>query len=359
MISLKRIIAVVLWLLAYSACDAAITIETVPIGDIGNPSDPASARGAVNNAYNIGKYEVTVGQYTEFLNAVAATDTYALYNTRMASDLNIAGIAQSGISGSYSYSLIGSPNHPISYVSWGDAARFVNWLQNGQPTGPQTAATTEDGTYALNGATSNLELSTVARKVDAKWFLPTESEWYKAAYYQPAAQGGDVDGYWAYPMRTNDEPYSDQPPGATPDNTRVGNFVSFGGPAGQYNDGFAQTDSTTTDPAQNYLTDVGAYLFSPSFYGTFDQDGNVQEWNETPINGVSFQGHGARGGDWSRVLNPASVITGWESRAEINFLGFRVASAVPEPSAMLRVLVATVCFNFRKPRFVADPHVIR
>src|SRR4051812_47400768 len=140
MISLKCIIAVVLRLLAYSACDAAITIETVPIGDIGNPSDPASARGAVNNAYNIGKYEVTVGQYTEFLNAVAATDTYALYNTRMASDQNIAGIAQSGISGSYSYSLIGSPNHPISYVSWGDAARFVNWLKNGQPTGPQTAA---------------------------------------------------------------------------------------------------------------------------------------------------------------------------------------------------------------------------
>ena len=32
---------------------------------------------------NIGKYEVTEGQYTAFLNAVAADYTYELYNTMM------------------------------------------------------------------------------------------------------------------------------------------------------------------------------------------------------------------------------------------------------------------------------------
>src|SRR3954453_24186180 len=129
---------------------AAITIETVPVGDAGNPNDPGhifypNTYGSVSYLYNIDKYEVTVGHYTAFLNAVAATDTYALYNPSMAADLNIAGIAQSGASGSYTYSVIGSPNHPVTYVSWGDAVRFSNWLHNGKPIAPKRFGTTEAG----------------------------------------------------------------------------------------------------------------------------------------------------------------------------------------------------------------------
>ena len=95
-----------------------------------------------------------------FLNAVAATDTYALYNSSMATDLNAAGISRSGSPGSYTYGVVGSANHPITYVSWGDAARFANWLHNGQPglsgpAVPENAASTEDGSYFLNGATSD------------------------------------------------------------------------------------------------------------------------------------------------------------------------------------------------------------
>jgi hypothetical protein len=97
----------------------AITIDTVPVGDMGNANDPATGNlyGGVGYGYSVGKYEVTVGQYTAFLNAVAATDTYGLYNTSMATDLNIAGISRTGVSGSYSYSEIGSANHPVTYVS--------------------------------------------------------------------------------------------------------------------------------------------------------------------------------------------------------------------------------------------------
>ena len=111
----------------------AITIDTVPVGNEGNSNDGSTGYGGVAYKYDIGKYEVTVGQYTAFLNAVAKTDTYSLYNLSMATNLNIAGIARSGASGSYSYSVIGSANKPITYVSWGDAARFANWLHNGQP----------------------------------------------------------------------------------------------------------------------------------------------------------------------------------------------------------------------------------
>jgi hypothetical protein len=136
----------------------AVTIDTVPVGDVGNANDSGNLYGGVAYGYSIGKYEVTVGQYTAFLNAVAATDTYGLYNPSMATDLNIAGIARPGTSGSYSYSVIGSPNHPATYVSWGDAARFSNWLNNGQPMGAQNAGTTEDGAYTLNGAIDNFLL---------------------------------------------------------------------------------------------------------------------------------------------------------------------------------------------------------
>jgi len=70
--------------------------ETVPVGDPGNVADTAAhsgnsaGQGAVAYNYNIGKYEVTAGQYTEFLNAVAKTDTYGLYNANMWSDSRAA-----------------------------------------------------------------------------------------------------------------------------------------------------------------------------------------------------------------------------------------------------------------------------
>src|SRR6476620_1347753 len=99
-------IALILFL---PASISAITIDTVPVGDLGNPNDPATGNlfGGVSYAYNIGTTEVTVGQYTAFLNSVAATDTYSLYNPSMASDANIAGIAQS-CSANCTYSVIGS-----------------------------------------------------------------------------------------------------------------------------------------------------------------------------------------------------------------------------------------------------------
>jgi sulfatase modifying factor 1 len=318
----------------------AVTIPTVPVGNPGNAGEvqwPQGTFGAVAYDYRIGTTEVTVGQYSDFLNAVAATDTYGLYSMSMATDLNIAGIARSGASGSYTYSVIGSPNKPVTYVSWGDAARFANWLHNNQPSGAQGPGTTETGAYTLNGATSQAALIAVSRNSSATWFIPTENEWYKAAFHQPATQGGDVDDYWLYPMRTNSTPYSDQPPGATPDNTRVGNFLAYGdGVDHGYDYGYAVTGHPSYSASQNYLTDAGAYTSSPSFYGTFDQGGNVFEWNEALIDfNVSGTFRGLRGGSWGSTYGTLGSSYQYSKSPEREFydIGFRVAT-VPEPATL-------------------------
>ena len=65
---------------------------------------------------------MTVGQYVEFLNAVAKTDTYGLYNSNMASSYPVGlptiSITRSGSSGDYSYSVAGSYSQAPTVPSW-------------------------------------------------------------------------------------------------------------------------------------------------------------------------------------------------------------------------------------------------
>ena len=187
-----------------SDAQANVVIDTVPVGNAGNTGEWSGESyggwgadrlcGAVDYAYNMGKYEVTAGQYSEFLNAVASTDTYGLYNTSMWSSSYGSKIQRSGSSGSYSYSVAADwANRAVGHVSWGDAARFANWLHNGQPTGAQGLSTTEDGSYFLNGAMFNSELLAIAREPDATWVISSEDEWYKAAYHK---NDGVTGTYW-------------------------------------------------------------------------------------------------------------------------------------------------------------------
>lgn len=323
------------------------SLSLVQVGNPGNPNDNIGSGGVPYN-FSIGKFEITIGQYTEFLNAVAATDTYSLYNTFMAQDAFISGIARTGVSGSFSYSAIGSPNHPIAYVSWGDAARFANWLTNGQPTGAQNPSTTEDGSYFLNGAVSDTALMAITRKPNARFVLPTDNEWYKAAYYDPTSAAGGGDNYWLYPMRNNTTPYSDQPPGLdAPIPSTTGNFNKNDGIANGYDDGFAVS-------GPNYLTDVGAYIFSASFYGTFDQAGNIEEWNET----ADFSRRTTRGGSWldgaiSQATNRGLSFPTTENPKT----GFRIA-AVPEPSSLV-LLTLAIGGMFARRRPVYPPGFAR
>ena len=289
-----------------------VSIETVMVGDPGNAAD-GTGYGAVSNVFAIGKYEVTINQYTTFLNSVASvtSDSYVvnLWNTNMATDLNVAGISRSGngIEGNpYSYSGIGSGNRPIAYVSWFDAARFANWMNNGATNG----ASTETGAYTLSGASNG----TVLRNPDAVWFIPSEDEWVKSAYYKA---GGTNSGYWEYPTQSD----------AAPGN-------SIGGLPNQANartNGyFAVTQATNLAPGLNYLTDAGAFSDSAGPYGTFDQAGNVVEWTEgiTPsTTRVLLGGHWVND---TRSTALGDTSTGWPYDQDQS-TGLRLAT-VPEPS---------------------------
>src|ERR1035437_4390996 len=148
----SRIVALAIaGMTAWAGVASAITIETVPVGDPGNANDPATGHGKVNYAYNIGKYDVTAGQYTAFLNAVATTaDRYGLYNSNMAAgNFAACGISQTLVSGRYTYATTSNPNFPVNYVTYWNACRFANWLSNGQPTVPEGSGSTETGSYTL------------------------------------------------------------------------------------------------------------------------------------------------------------------------------------------------------------------
>lgn len=274
----------------------ALGMPTVPVGNPGNLPDttPNGQFGAVAYNYAIGMTEVTNAQYTDFLNAVAFDDTNSLYNTGMAGAFG--GITRSGPIGAFSYATIpGRENHPVNFVSFWDAARFANWMQNGQPFGFQNASTTEDGTYTLTPAA--VAGNTVTRNPGAQWAVASADEWFKAAYHQPASLGGDVDNYWLYPTSSNTAPTGAQ-----------ANYV----PAGIGN-----------------TTAVASY--AANFYGTYDMAGNVYEWNDSipagPFRGPMVGGAYDNIAGWLTPLN-AYVALPTTEREQV---GFRVV-LVPEPS---------------------------
>jgi sulfatase modifying factor 1 len=320
----------------------AVTIDLVTVGNAGNAND-TTGYGAVNYEYQIGKYEVTISQYAAFLNAVAKTDTYDLYNGAMASSGNIAGIVQGGSPGNITYSVLdnagNSGNRPITYVNWWAVARFANWMANGQPTGPQNATTTENGAYAVNGNNDgnvpNKNSINPNTGLPPTFYMPTENEWYKAAYYSPTLIRG-AGGYYTFATQSNDFP---------------GNTIGSGvGNQANYNNGvYAVTGSADYVEAQNYLTDVGAFSDSPSYYGTFDQSGNVYEWNDLTGTFIG-NGGGVRGGNWfdiwfnlqsSRRSQPAAT-------SDLGYAGFRLAApvAVPEPSTYAMALAGLACGGY-------------
>ena len=275
---------------------AVVNMSWTSIGNAGNAAD-TTGYGSVDHAYNIGTYEVTNAQYVDFLNAKGASNDNGIYNWTMGSTGGYYGsITQSGSSGSYNYSVSSTyANMPVIGVSWFDAARFSNWLGNGQGNNDM-----ETGAYTLAGAM----IGTITANAGAGVYIPSENEWYKAAYYN-----GITSTYSLFP---NDQ-------------------------------------NTITSADANYLSsgvvDVG--YGKASSYGTYGQGGNAWEWNDAVI-GTS---RGLRGGSWLSVSDhlASSYSVSFVPSDWSGSLGFRVAS-VPEPSCMILSLFASGVLVTRRKR---------
>ena len=322
-----RLLAALAALSPVTPAFAAFNMDYVTIGNAGNAADTADGDsgtagvqryGSVGYAYQIGKYEVTNAHYTQFLNAVdpSGANANGIYNASMGTDI-LGGITYTSgsASGSKYTTRTNMGDKPVNYVSWFDAARFTNWMATGN---------TETGSYSLNGATSGI----ITKNVGATVYIPSEDEWYKAAYYNP-----ENASYSLYPTQSNTAPTiaaADASGNISNPGANVANYVLGADWNGQ----------------DGNVTTVGS-AGAASFYGTFDQAGNVWERNDA----VYGSERGLRGGSWdySGGGYPASSFRNYNGPSlEYNTVGFRVAS-VPEPSCWgLTILASGMMLTRRK-----------
>lgn len=125
-------------------------------------------------------------------------------------------------------------SQPAANISWYEAAAFVNWLNT--TTGNQAAydLTFSNGSWSMNLWSSGQAWTAGGenpyRHKDAYYFLPSENEWYKAAYYNP---GGT--NYFDYPTGSDADPTAVA--GGTNAGTAVYGSAGGGWPAGVNNAG--------------------------------------------------------------------------------------------------------------------------
>jgi formylglycine-generating enzyme required for sulfatase activity len=291
------------------ASDAA-DIDWVTVGDPENPAD-ATGFGAVPYVFQIAKHEVSNEQYVEFLNAIAKSDPHGLWSESMGApllrDLGQGGIQENlpvfaertGSPGAYRYACRpGWEKKPVVYVTFLSAMRFANWRHHGGGSGD-----TENGAYDL--AMGGL----APREAGARVWIPSEDEWYKAAYYQPASKGGPAGGYWRYATRSNDQPKAVEPGSELVNAAIFGHMHQF-----------------------RLLAPVGSVPNASSHYGTLDQAGNAWEWNEAILFGTK---RGIRGGSVSHPYEYLQSIVRSNARPEREYpsTGFRLARRIPSTVA--------------------------
>ena len=167
------------------------TMIFVDIGSTGNLADTSGAPnpcGAVGYSYRIGKYQVSRSM-VEKANAEAGLA------------ITLADVAWA------------AADKPATGISWNEAARFVNWLNESQGFPHAYKFSLQPGDVGYDSTSNNIELWDVGdsavdsrginqfRHKNAKYFLPNVDEWYKAAYYDPTTAS-----YFAYPTGSNSPP---------------------------------------------------------------------------------------------------------------------------------------------------------
>ena len=271
-----------------------INIDFVNIGNAGNVGDTRTGTdqyglplvnpygsGAVGYNYRIGKYEVTNAQWNTFTAAVGAP-------TGSPSDAYVIG------------SLFTGAQQPTNNISWYEAAQFCNYLTSGNKS---------LGAYQL-GADGSITVDRTAAisTYGTTYVIPTEDEWYKAAYFKPNG------GYSLYANGTSITPIAG-----------------------------VNTNYQNEEMGQPWNIGTGTQEQN----GTFDMMGNVWEWNENLAYSTNL---GFRGGSYTNNYVPTLGSSYWVYSypgSEYHNVGFRVAS-VPEPCSLVLLSLGGLYLRKRK-----------
>jgi hypothetical protein len=288
------------WADSFGSDENSFSIDFVTIGSPGNPADTTGSpnpAGSVPYVYRIGKYEISE-QMIDKANAVGALGITK--DTR-------------------------GPDKPATSVSWFDAAQFVNWLNTSTGNTPAYKFDGSGNFQLWTPSDLGYDANNLFRNSQAKYFLPSANEWYKAAYYDPSAGV-----YWDYPTGSN------SPPTAVPNGTLPGTAVVLQGLNG---------------PAD--VTQAGGL----SAYGTMAQGGNIAEWQETALdlsNDDPLEFRSVRGGNWADVSSGlrSAFRGGAQPTREGGGGGLRIASIIPEPSTDA-ILVSMMCMLLYMKRRIA------
>ena len=277
-------------------------IDWVTVGDPGNAAD-TTGYGAVPYEYRIGKYEISQDQISK------------------ATASGLANVTAGAWSG----------NQPAANMNWYEAAAFVNWLNTSTGKTAAYDLAWDGSAWSMNlwssGQAWTAGGENLYRNKDAFYFLPSENEWYKAAYF--------------YRLSSY---YSDYPGSS-----------------------FAPTAvAGGTEPYTAVYDGVGSAAIVDSAgglsaYGTMGQAGNVWEWNETAFDGSNSSAseeRAFRGGHYgsTEFVLRSSVRERYDPTFQLSDLGFRVASipapSIPEPStyALLLMTGAGVLWWARRGR---------
>ena len=277
----------------------AFSIYLVEIGNPGNAADLAGnpkPAGSIPYSYYIGKYEIS----RDMINKANALASLGISLADFS--ISTSTIPYRGGNGS---------DRPAPGISWYDAAKFVNWLNTSRGYQPAYKFNTSGVFQSWGPLDSGYNANNIFRNSNAKFFLPSIDEWYKAAYYDPNKNAGQG-AYWIYPTQSNSAPsYSS---GGTAPNSAV-----YGG---------------QTSPAD--IFNAGGL----SAYGTMAQGGNLWEWMETAndlTNTDPSELRAIRGGGFYNINTDAyqqSNYVSWGSQPNDGNIknGFRIAMSVPEPS---------------------------
>jgi len=270
----------------------AFTMDFVTIGNPGNPADSGgnpNPCGSVNYVYNIAKYEVS-------------RDMINKANSEGGLGITMRNMEQLGGNG---------VNKPAVGICWNEAARFVNWLNSKEGFPPAynfEKAPGEEG-YSVESniilwapSDKGYDESNKYRNKLAKYFIPTNDEWYKGAFYNPEKKE-----YSVYAVKSD---------GQSP--LVVEEAKSYGKKdahhsgleprpisSGKVSDGAVYGQTDAKGPAD--VDDAGGL----SQYGTMAQSGNMCEWIETAQDGTNNDPNELRqprGGCWNTAVKEAGSI---------------------------------------------------